>query len=286
MEKGEAKQVSTVRSNLTLIMMKLHVDLMWISHINSLFPSLYVPFSADLISKLKSPSLLKILTMNMPKSNTTFVPKQSLAATPELYDELVVDGMEKLAMVTLAQIPPIPNDAFFHDNGCGTGAATAAVVASISDSSAKVSIKGTDINDHALEMYSKQASDKSWPAEAIHMDSVTLSFPDGALTHSIGNAVLFVLPNDGVDAVRETYRTLKPGGIAAFSSWAYNPPLDPILVAAKATRPIETPLPRKGKEKWAQAKFLQDVVEQGGFEKHKFTLVRADIYVTTSEITR
>jgi ubiquinone/menaquinone biosynthesis C-methylase UbiE len=205
----------------------------------------------------------------MPESNTTFVPKQALAASPELYDELVADGMEKLALVTLAQIPPVPNDALVHDNGCGTGAATAAVVASISDSSAEVSIKDTDINDHALEMYSKQAGDESWPAEAIHMDSVTISFPDGAFTHSIGNAFLFVLPNDGIDAVRETYRTHKPGGIATFNSWAYNPSLDPIQVAAKATRPAETPLPRQGNDKWAQAEFLRDVVEKGGFEKEK-----------------
>jgi hypothetical protein len=156
--------------------------------------------------------------MNMPESNTTFVPKQALAATPELYDELVADGMEKLAMVTLAQIPPIPNDALIHGNGCGSDAATAAVVASISDSSAKVSIKGTDTNDHALERHSKQAGDKSWPAEAIHTNSVTLSFPDGAFTHSFGNAFLFVLPNDGIDAVRETDRKLKLGGIAVFNS--------------------------------------------------------------------
>jgi hypothetical protein len=62
--------------------------------------------------------------------------------------------------------------------------------------------------------------------------------------------------------------------------------MDPIQVAAKATRPAETPLPRQGKHKWAQAESLQGVVEKGGFEKEKITLVKVDVYVTTSEITR
>jgi len=224
--------------------------------------------------------------MNMPKSDITFVPKQALTPTPQLYDELVADGMEKLAEATLTQIPSIENGAVIHDNGCGTGAATAAVITAISESSTQISIKGTDINDQALEIYNKQAADQNWPAEAIHMDSTALSFPDRAFTHSIGNALLFVLPNDGIDAVRETHRTLQPGGIATFNSWAYNPNLDTVRVAAKVTRPAGTPLPRQGTDKWAQAEFLQDVVEKGGFEKDKITLVKADVYVTTSEFTR
>jgi ubiquinone/menaquinone biosynthesis C-methylase UbiE len=224
--------------------------------------------------------------MNMPESDITFVPKQALTPTPQLYDELVADGMEKLAEATLTQIPSIENGAVIHDNGCETGAATAAVIAAISDSSIQISIKATDINDQALEIHNKQAADQSWPAEAIHMDSTALSFPDGTFTHSIGNAFSFVLPHYGIDAVRETYRTLRPGGIAAFNSWAYNPNLDPIQVAAKVTRPTETPLPRQGKDKWAETELLQGVVEKGGFEKDKITLVKAHVYVTTSEITR
>jgi hypothetical protein len=49
--------------------------------------------------------------MNMAESNITFVPKQAFAPTPELYDELVADGMEKLAEATLTQIPSFENGA-------------------------------------------------------------------------------------------------------------------------------------------------------------------------------
>lgn len=45
------------------------------------------------------------------------------------------------------------------------------------------------------------------------MDAQKLEFGDEILDYSIGNALVFVLPNEGRDALGEMYRTLKPGGI-------------------------------------------------------------------------
>jgi ubiquinone/menaquinone biosynthesis C-methylase UbiE len=162
--------------------------------------------------------------MNSPESQITFKPRQALAPTPALYDVLVGNGMEELAQATIAQIPAIPRDAVVHDNGCGTGAATAAVVAGVPDATASLQITGTDVNDDALNIYRKRASDECWPAEGHHEDAMALTFDDSTFTHSINNALLFVLPNDGIDAVKEVYRTLKPGGVALFNTW-FSPPL-------------------------------------------------------------
>ena len=222
--------------------------------------------------------------MNLPDGNVNFVPKQALSPTPELYDELVSDSMENLAKASLAHIPAIPNGAIIHDNGCGTGAATIAIVASLPDPSMKVSIKGTDVNDQALDIYRKRAAEYKWPAEAERMDSNSLSFPDSTFTHTVGNAMLFVLANDGIDAVKEMHRTLEPGGRAIVNSWAYVPNMEPLEAAARATRPAGTPLPRAGLEKWARADFLQGVVEKGGFHKDKITVTKSDVYVTISDI--
>jgi len=49
------------------------------------------------------------------------------------------------------------------------------------------------------------------------MDSEKLEFKDETFSHSIANP-LFVLPNDGIDALKETYCTLKPGGKAVVNS--------------------------------------------------------------------
>jgi len=223
--------------------------------------------------------------MNNPESHNTFVPKQAIAPTPELYDELVIDCMEELAVATISHLAPLPSGAKIHDNGCGTGAATAAIMSSISPS-AKLSINGTDINERAIELYKQQAAEKNWPATAVPMDSTAVSYADEIYTHSIGNALLFVLPNDGVDAVKEMYRTLKPGGVAAVNSWVYNPNLEPIEVAAQSTRPAGTPLPRQGVEKWSQADFLRSIVEKGGFEKQKIKMLQSDVFVELGDLNR
>jgi ubiquinone/menaquinone biosynthesis C-methylase UbiE len=130
--------------------------------------------------------------------------------------------MEKLAAATLSYLTPLSDGSKIHDNGCGTGAATAAIMSSISPTN-QISINGTDINVRAVELYNQLAVEKNWPAKAASMDSTALSSAKDTFTHSIGNALLFVLPDDGVGAVKEMYRTLKPGGIAAVNSWPYVP---------------------------------------------------------------
>lgn len=223
--------------------------------------------------------------MNGPESNNPFKPKQALAATPALYHELVGDGMENLAKVTLSQMAAIPTNAVVHDNGCGTGAATAAVMADLENSTVPISVRATDINEDAIKMYRQNASEKEWPAEAKRMDSTKLDFPDGTFTHSISNALLFVLPNDGIDAVKETYRTLRPGGIATFNCWAYGPNIQPLNAASKATRPADTPGLRHGLDKWENIEHLRSVLETGGFAKDKIEVAKKDVYVTTAELT-
>ncbi|KAF2649717.1 S-adenosyl-L-methionine-dependent methyltransferase [Lophiostoma macrostomum CBS 122681] len=225
--------------------------------------------------------------MNNPENNNTFKPKQALAPTPQLYGELVGNGMENLAKVTAAEMLPIPAGAVIHDNGCGIGAGTAAIVDLLGDAAITVTIHGTDINEQALDIYKKKADEHKWPTEATMVDSTALKFPDGHFSHSIGTALLFVLPDDGTTALKETYRTLKDGGIAAVNSWAYVPNMEPIQVAAKLTRPEGTPLPRKGMEKWETPEFLQSVVEKGGFSRDSITCVKRDVIcVTTAGIDR
>ncbi|TVY19245.1 hypothetical protein LARI1_G002584, partial [Lachnellula arida] len=89
-------------------------------------------------------------------------------------------------------------------------------------------------------------------------------------SHSIGNALVFVLPNDGIDALKESYRTLKPGELCLrlqrptldnqviVNSWTYVPNMKPLQTASEKTRPPETPFPRIGMLKWASADFLRD----------------------------
>lgn len=202
--------------------------------------------------------------MNASESKNSFRPRQALVPTAELYKEMTADAMENMSRASLAQITLQPG-AVVHDNGCGVGAGSNAFLERQSD----ISIKATDIDDRALEMYKQRAT--NWPAEALHIDSNALAFADGTFTHTLANAVIFVLPNDGVDAVKEIYRTLQPGGTAVINSIAYGPNIIPIQQTATKTRPEGTPLPRQGSEKWQQMDYLKSVVEKGGFTDIKMT---------------
>ncbi|KAF5970647.1 hypothetical protein FBULB1_9605 [Fusarium bulbicola] len=128
--------------------------------------------------------------MHGPEIEQTFVPKQALAPTPELYGEIVGDGMEGLATASLSCLEPFDeSEVIFHDVGCGLGAGTAAV-ASLEKSN--IVIKGTDIEEHALELYRQSIATNKWRAEALKMDVASLDFPDETFTHCIGNGLLFI----------------------------------------------------------------------------------------------
>ena len=220
--------------------------------------------------------------MNAPESNNPYVPKQALKPTPALYGELVGDGMEQLAAASISRIDLPTSEVIFHDVGCGLGAATAAITAASDESNVKIT--GSDVDENVLDLYRQEIIKNSWPAEAVRADATALDFPDEKFTHAIGNALLFVLPNDGIDAVKEIHRTLKPDGIAIFNSWAYTPTLPSIIAACEKTRPAGTPLPRQGLEKGEDADFLRYVITQGSFPSGNIRLERRDVFVTIGDL--
>ncbi|KAJ4126968.1 hypothetical protein NW768_008589 [Fusarium equiseti] len=220
--------------------------------------------------------------MNAPESDNPYVPKQALKPTPALYGELVGDGMEQLAAASISCINLPSSEVIFHDVGCGLGAATAAIAAASKNGNTK--IIGSDVDDNILHLYRQQISKNSWPAEAVKADATALDFPNETFTHAIGNALLFVLPNDGIGAIKEIHRTLASDGVAIFNSWAYIPTLPSIIAACEKTRPSGTPLPRQGLEKWEDANFLLHVITEGGFPADNVRLETRDVFVTIGEL--
>ena len=131
-------------------------------------------------------------------SKSKFVPKQALTPSPQLYDALVGDTTQQLAKALLAHSLPsqttaIPSGSVIHDNGCGTGAATIAIVDAANKSGSEITIKATDISETVVQQYKALAAEHKWPTEALVMDASTLDFPDNTFTHSIANAVALVL---------------------------------------------------------------------------------------------
>jgi ubiquinone/menaquinone biosynthesis C-methylase UbiE len=208
--------------------------------------------------------------------------------TPESFKELARDAGERLAAVSLEQIPAIPAGAKIHDNGCGAGAATAAIMAAVPpEIAASISITGTDISRGAVDSYHARAASSSWPAEALVMDADSLSFPDETFTHSFGNALIFVGPrNNGVDAVKEMHRTLKPGGTLILNCFGPNNVLEPIRKASRATR-SDGALPEWNSfEQWTDPSFIAGIVEAGGFEKEAIKAEQRNMFVNIGSYER
>ncbi|KAM0255542.1 hypothetical protein ACHAQJ_005689 [Trichoderma viride] len=215
-------------------------------------------------------------------------PRQMIPPTPENYKELARDGGERLAAVSLAQASAIPVGAIIHDNGCGAGAATAVIMASASpEVAASIKITGTDISGDAVEAYRARSASSSWPAEGLVMDADSLSFPDETFTHSIGNAMIFVGPrNNGVDAVKEMYRTLKPGGTLILNCFAYTSVLEPVREASRATRPGGILPAWDSFEEWTDPSFIANIVEAGGFEKGTINVEQREMFVNIGNYER
>jgi ubiquinone/menaquinone biosynthesis C-methylase UbiE len=222
-----------------------------------------------------------------PSSNNTFVPRQALAPTPQLYDELVGDGMQKLAMATVAEMACMKKGSVILDVGCGTGAGTAAVAGSVSnDVLSTLSIKAVDTSAASLDLYRQKTTKNVWPAQAVLADAGNLAavFPDCTFTHVIGTAILFVVPEDGIPAMKEMIRVLKPGGIAALNTWCYVPNMDPVRIASQKTRPPGTPEIRGGMDKWSDPEFLKSAILKAGFSSNKVALVQRDVYCHATEL--
>ncbi|KFX86485.1 hypothetical protein O988_09545 [Pseudogymnoascus sp. VKM F-3808] len=114
------------------------------------------------------------------------------------------------------------------------------------------------------------------------LDSQDLSgVPDNYFTHSINNFSIFTFVRP-TDAIRETHRTLREGGLAVVTCWRRFAPMFIVHAAQKKIRP-DLPLMPTPNPQFYQEGVLQKVVEEGGFAKDNITVVDKVLVVTNDE---
>ncbi|KAI1355900.1 S-adenosyl-L-methionine-dependent methyltransferase [Xylaria sp. FL0043] len=177
---------------------------------------------------------------------------------------------------------PIGPDSVVHDTAAGPGIGAAALVARLSKDQLP---KEVLVSDNVAMMVS--AARESLTASPLphvncrELDSQDLSsVPDDYFTHSINNFSIFTFVRP-VDAVRETYRTLRPGGLAIITCWRRFAPMFIVHAAQKKIRP-ELPLMPTPNPQFYEEGVLQKVVEEGGFAK-KDIIVTDKVLVVSDE---
>lgn len=178
---------------------------------------------------------------------------------------------------------PIGPDSVVHDNAAGPGIGAAALVACLPKDQLPKEMLVSD-NVPMMVTAARESLDASpLPnVECKELDSHDLSsVPENYFTHSIDNFSIFTFVHPA-DVVRETYRTLRPGGLAVITCWRRFAPKFIVHAAQKTIRP-DLPLMRTPGPEFTEEGVLQKVVEENGFSKDNLTLVEKVLVVSDDE---
>ena len=193
------------------------------------------------------------------KIATTYV-RQTGHSTLNILADVITEHVQTSAH-------PIGADSVVHDTAAGPGIGAAALVARLPKDQLPKEIL---VSDNAAMMVS--AARESLTASPLprvdckELDSQDLSsVPDNYFTHSINNFSIFTFARPA-DAVREIYRTVRPGGLAVLTCWRRFAPMFIVHAAQKKIRP-DLPLMSAPNPEFFKEGVLQKVVEENGFVK-------------------
>ena len=211
-----------------------------------------------------------------PLATEPFTPKQMMPKTAELYKELTGDSSVDAAKHTITHLlPPFAAHAIIHDNGCGTGEVTQAIMTS--NPPEGITIKATDRNQYMIDGCREFATAGKWPGEATVMPSQSLIFPDNYFTHSFANFFITHLDENHDRAANNIHRTLKPGGTAIISTWATMAHGEPIKRAHLGTRGPDVSFPMGMPTHWYENDALKNFFIVGGFKKENINITTCDV---------
>ncbi|GAP91163.1 putative methyltransferase type 11 protein [Rosellinia necatrix] len=178
---------------------------------------------------------------------------------------------------------PVGPNSVVHDTAAGPGIGAAALVASLPADQLPRELLVSD--NVAMMVSAARESLVASPLPRVdceELDSQHLSsLPDDHFTHSIDNFSIFAFVRPA-DAVRETYRTLRPGGLAVVTCWRRFAPMFIVHAAQKKIRPDLPLMPTPSPEFYEEG-VLQKVVEEGGFAKGNITVVDKVLVVADDE---
>jgi ubiquinone/menaquinone biosynthesis C-methylase UbiE len=218
-------------------------------------------------------------------ATTDHTPKQAKALASgsdrvDLYNATGGAVTAQFAAHNFTLIPSIPSGSIVHDNACGDGTVSRAILTS--DASQDIKIHATDIDQVFLDALSATANGKSWPIDISNQKCENLSFSDDYFTHSITNIGIIFATNGGLDGAREIYRTLKPGGTAVVNCWQHVTWLPAFMRAQAVTRPnVPFAFPPVT---WGDGQQIQKIMKEAGFKTANMRVETSEAWAKTSDL--
>ena len=204
-----------------------------------------------------------------------FTPKQMYPKSAALLDEIMGTTTEDVSHHLFETLLPnsnalITSTSVIHDNGCGTGAVTAALMATHPARTVKVYC--TDSNQYVLDGCKARISENGWNnVTTALMRAQEITFPDTMFTHSFTNFVVMHLDDPHI-AAGHLYRTLKAGGVCTVCTWKIMPHVRPVEEAHRITRGDGVPFPMATPEHMLLPSTLRNFLISGGFAEENIQM--------------
>jgi SAM-dependent methyltransferase len=219
------------------------------------------------------------------------------------YERQSAGATRQISQQVLALLSLITSSSVIHDNACGPGmysshcdqlrrkllfqekitnyslfnfpgiVTTDVLTQSFKSGTESPVIHATDFNQGMLTALQAIIDEKNLKTVTARvMDESDLSeFEDDTFTHSITNFGIFTFP-DPVAGAAHIRRTLKPGGIAAITTWKHPGNIffiNAVLQALAPGSPEWFPL-KKG---WLEESHFRGILEKAGFQKEKIEVI-------------
>jgi ubiquinone/menaquinone biosynthesis C-methylase UbiE len=221
-----------------------------------------------------------------------FVPKQLAPRTPEVLSELCHPATCNIAEVFLKAIvtdqekSPSLSSWVVHDNACGYGEVTRALLNVASGVPVdSIDIIGTDNEEAMVKGFQEKLKDHralkhNAKISAELQDATSLKFPDDHFTHSFTNFLINSgpMPDQNGKILSEIWRTLRPGGIAVITNWNRISFADAITDVHNTTRAEDGGQLLMGMGgDMLKPEYLLSMVERAGFERSKMTILSQEV---------
>ncbi|KAL8772278.1 MAG: hypothetical protein Q9209_002490 [Squamulea sp. 1 TL-2023] len=223
----------------------------------------------------------------------TFLDNEKMARRYESA-EIVTRPFGHALIEKASLLDPKVDDLTILDNACGTGVVAATLHEMIpAETRGRMKLTLGDFSEPMLKVARERCEKEGWvDTDARIVDAQKTGLPDATFSHVLTNFAVMGL-QDPTAAINECHRILKPGGICAFTTWAF---VDWVAIvrSAFATLPGPPPFPSDlemyrswGAGDWYSPEWIRSYLSSPDLantvSKTESTFVFEDIVVETME---